>query len=89
MIVVVTAYCAGLCCTPGHGLTASGFRPMQGVTVAAPRWVPFGTQVHIEGVGWRVVQDRLALRFDDRWDVYFARHTDARKFGVKRLRITR
>jgi 3D (Asp-Asp-Asp) domain-containing protein len=94
----ITAYCAcTTCCGPdARGITASGKRPLQGLTIAAPRAVPFGTKVFIAQdvlrsrglatpTGWNgfVVQDRLSKRYDSRFDVYFTRHADARKFGIK------
>jgi 3D (Asp-Asp-Asp) domain-containing protein len=57
------------------------------VTVAAPRSIPFGTVVEIEGVGRRVVQDRTSKRFDGRWDVYFEDHRKAKEFGKKKLKV--
>lgn len=88
---IVTAYCScEKCCGKWSkvGKTAMGVRPKEGVTVAASRAIPFGTKLAIEGVGVRVVQDRLAKRFDGRVDVYFAGHRDAVKFGKKKLNIT-
>ena len=86
----VTAYCACTkCCggMGGTGITASGKPARQGVTVAASRKIPMGTRLRIEGVGVRVVQDRLAPRYDDRVDVFFARHEDAVRFGKKTLAV--
>lgn len=83
----VTAYCAAKCCTPGHELTASGTHPAQGFTIAAPRGISLGTHLRIEGVGWRIVEDRLARKYDDRFDVYFERHEDAVKFGKRKLKV--
>lgn len=62
--------------------------PKQGVTVAAPRNVKFGTRVRIEGVGERIALDRTSKRFDGRWDVYFSRHEDALRFGKRELKVT-
>ena len=86
----VTAYCpCAICCgvMGGTGITASGKPARQGVTVAASRKIPMGTRLRIEGVGVRVVQDRLATRYDDRVDVFFARHEDAVRFGKKTLAV--
>ncbi len=86
----VTAYCpCAICCgvMGGTGLTASGKQARQGVTVAASRSIPMGTRLRIEGVGVRVVQDRLAPRYDDRVDVFFTRHEDAVRFGKKALAV--
>lgn len=93
---IITAYCNCLaCCGPsspeagGHGLTASGRRPVPGLTIAAPRSVPFGTRVFITipGVWTRRefrVDDRTARRHDGKWDVFLPSHLQAREFGVKR-----
>jgi len=88
--LLTTAYCAcTICCGPkADGITASGAKPVQGVTVAASRSIPFGTRIHIEGVGWRTVQDRLAKKYDSRVDLFMADHKSARKFGIKRLKVT-
>lgn len=85
----VTAYCAcKKCCGRwSGGPTASGKMPVAGVTCAGPRSVPFGTRVHIEGVGVRVVQDRLARKYDKRFDVFFSSHAEALKFGKRRLKV--
>ena len=87
----ITAYCAcTVCCGKGaKGITAAGTRPMQGRTVAASRSIPLGTRIHIEGIGWRVVEDRTARRYDGRVDVYFDRHDEAKKFGIQKLKITK
>ena len=87
-LVVLSAYCAcRLCCEQfADGITASGTRPQQGRTVAA-NWLPFGTRVYLDGVGWRTVEDRMARRFSDRVDVYFDRHADARRFGIRTNKV--
>jgi len=90
---IATAYCCCLaCCADGDGLTAAGTRPVQGVTVAAPRSVPLGTRVFISwpgGGGWFRVEDRTSKKYDGRWDVYFNRHSDALKFGIKRNAVVK
>lgn len=81
--IVVTAYCAcRLCCgnNASHGLTASGVKPTEGITVAASRKIPFGTKLAIDGRTY-TVQDRLAKRYDNRVDIYFASHKRALQFG--------
>jgi hypothetical protein len=56
----VTAYCHCRVCTHrGDGITASGIRVREGITIAAPRSIPFGTRIWVPGAGWRTVQDRL------------------------------
>ena len=86
-LVVFRAYCPCVVCCgkwSRYGLTASGVRPVAGVTIAAPRSVPFGTKVHVEGLGWRTVQDRSKR---DGWELYFRTHDEARRFGVQRLEV--
>lgn len=87
--LTVTAYCpCKVCCGKwSGGPTASGVMPKEGVTVAASRKIPFGTKVQIEGLGTRVVQDRLALKYDSRIDVFFTSHKEALKFGKKTLEV--
>ena len=88
--IVVTAYCAcTICCGPSaKGITASGNKPRQGYTVAAPRNIPFGTKLFIPSVGWRIVEDRLAKRYDNRIDVYYKSHKKAKEFGIRTNTIT-
>lgn len=89
MTAIVCAYCAcRLCCGPkAAGICADG-RPVAVGAIAAPRWVPFGTVVHVHGVGVFTVRDRMSKRFPLRWDIYTQSHKDAKKFGVRRLEIT-
>ena len=88
--VTVTAYCACYKCCGKHsdGITASGKPARQGVTIAASRKIPFGTRVYIPKLGWRVVQDRLAVRYDSRMDVFFESHQAALEFGKQELVVT-
>jgi 3D (Asp-Asp-Asp) domain-containing protein len=85
--LVITAYCACMiCCGNTNGITASGARAKVGVTCAA-NWVPLGTRLRIEGVGDRIVQDRMSTNYPSRVDVFFGRgeraHTAARRFGKR------
>lgn len=85
----VTAYCACSVCTKGHQPAANGKMPVVGLTCAGPNSVPFGTRVWIEGIGERVVTDRLARRFRrGRFDVFMADHESAKRFGVRRVNVT-
>ena len=86
---IITAYCACTNCCGAHatGLTAAGRPPVQGITIAGPRAFPLGTKVSIAGHSY-IVQDRTAKRFDGRWDIYFASHKEALKFGKQTNNIT-
>lgn len=89
----MTAYTAGPESTgkaPGHpayGITASGTRVREGVTAACPPEMPFGTRVHIEGVGERVCQDRGGAIKGRRLDVYIADRSEALRFGRQTLEV--
>lgn len=87
---VVTAYCAcAKCCGKTDGITASGARATEGVTVAADTKVlPFGTRIYIEGVGERVVQDRGGAIRGNRIDLYFDNHQSALNFGRQTKQVT-
>lgn len=90
MSAEITAYCkCQKCCGrwSAGGRTYSGRRPVQGITIAGPRRIPLGSWVQIDGIGTFRVDDRLSRRFDHRWDVYFSRHEDAKRFGLKRRNV--
>lgn len=86
----LTAYCACFkCCGKhpsdiGYGITKSGVRAVEGVTVAAdPSVIPLGTEITIDGVGERMVQDTGSAIKSNRIDVYFESHQEALEFGVQ------
>lgn len=92
IVATVTAYCAGKCCCgpQAKGICANGNKPIQGITIAASRRIPFGSQVVLSIPGTTygnlhafTVQDRLAKRYDSRFDIFFAKHSDAKQFGIK------
>lgn len=89
-VFTVTAYCkCEKCCGKWakYGKTANGNTPKQGITCAASRNIPFGTQLLIEKVGKRTVQDRLAKKYDNRIDIFFDSHDAALRFGKKQLKV--
>jgi len=100
MSATITAYCAcALCCGQPTGICADGHHPREGVTIAAPRFVPLGTLVQVRFVdagshwpaGFKLilrVQDRTARKYDGRFDIYFRNHRDAKRFGKRRAEIT-
>lgn len=89
-VFTITAYCGCVkCCgkwSAAHK-TADGHTPKEGITCAASRSIPFRTKLSIDTVGTRIVQDRLAQKYDNRIDIYFEKHTEALKFGKKRLAV--
>ncbi len=86
---IITAYCScKLCCGPNAtGLTARGTTPHEHRTVAARRSIPFGSTVIIGGKSY-TVEDRLAKRFDSRFDVYMSSHQSALNFGIRTQQVT-
>lgn len=94
----VTAYCpCSACCgkwsNPDNPVTASGASAVEGVTVGAD-WVtiPEGTEIHIDGVGVRTVQDKPARWIVEKYegkilDLYFEKHEDALAFRKQELEI--
>ena len=46
-----------------------------------------GTIVVIEGVGRRVVGDRLSRKYGRRIDVFMATHQQAKDFGLKKRKV--
>lgn len=84
---IVTAFCAcKKCCGTGaKGITASGKKPVQGVTIAAPVRYKFGSQIKFVGIdNIFTVQDRTAKRFGNRFDIFMNSHDEALKFGIKK-----
>lgn len=88
----VYAYCpCAKCCGQwSGGLTASGTVPEEGRTVAAD-WdvLPAGTEIYIEGVGWRVVEDTGAGIDGQALDIYMDSHGAALDFGVQEMEVYR
>lgn len=90
-----TAYCGEKhehICGTGDGVTASGTPVVSGVTCAAPENIPFGTVLYIEGVGFRVVQDRGGAIANQRLDVATDTHDEAlgwAGYGMHRVFIVR
>ena len=85
----ITYYCAcKQCCGKEDGITASGAKVQEGVTVAADTSkLPFGTKIYINGIGWRTVQDRGGAIKGNRLDIYIASHNDPKPYNVQNLDV--
>ena len=81
----VSFYCPYTCCCGDYadGYTASGTIATQGRTCAAPAEIPFGTVIHIDGLGDYIVEDRGGAIKGNRIDIYFSNHQSALNFGRK------
>lgn len=88
LTAIITAYCAcKVCCGPNaKGITASGNKPKQGITVAIPRCYALSSKVKIEKHTY-IGQDRLSKRYDNRFDIYFDNHRDAKQFGIRTNKV--
>jgi 3D (Asp-Asp-Asp) domain-containing protein len=87
--VEVTGYCpCSLCCGRWavYGITASGV-PAKGKLVAAPREIPFGTQIYVPGYaeGPVTVLDRGGAIKGDRLDLLFPTHAQAAQWGKRKM----
>ena len=84
----LTAYCAcKKCCGKTDGITASGVKAKEGVTVAADtRVLPFGTKLFINGHEY-IVQDKGGAIKGNKIDIYFDNHQEALEFGVQHKEI--
>lgn len=89
---VITFYCSDFICTgknPSHrayGITASGHRAYQGLTVACDRAL-LGKTVWIEGLGDRRCDDTGRLVTGRHIDVYVVHHEDAVRQGRQKRRV--
>ena len=78
---IITAYVAtGQPC-------ANGRMPSLDHTIAAPRWIPLGSIVIIEGRRY-VVEDRTNIRYNGRYDLFMSNHQTALQWGKQCLTIT-
>lgn len=95
----VTAYCSCEICCEQYGknrpvdkngneivYTASGKVAKQGVTIAADKSIPFGTQLIVNGQAY-IVQDRGGAVKKNCLDIYFESHEEALKWGVQWLDV--
>ena len=86
------AYCAcSKCCGrwSQYGLTASGTAPQQGRTVAVdPDVIPLGTQLTIDGSAGYIAEDTGSGIEGNTLDIYFERHEDALRWGVRKVTVT-
>jgi len=91
----ITAYCScEICCgNSADGITASGKKVK--VSFCANNWLPFGTKVKVERLGIYIVEDRGSKKYfgtkeekRKTLDIYFEKHEEAKKFGVKYLKVS-
>ncbi len=69
------------------GITASGVRARPGTLAADTSLFPFGTNMHIPGYGYGVVQDRGGDIKGRHIDLYFRSHRAALEWGRKKVKV--
>ena len=93
----LTAYCScAKCCgsyspevTGRESHTATGTVPMQGRTIAVdPKVIPYGSVVHIEGMGDYIAEDCGGGVKGNHIDVYFDSHEEALQFGRQKRYVS-
>lgn len=86
---VITAYCPCVkCCGKTDGITASGERAVEGVTIAADtNKYPFGTKILIDGSVY-IVQDKGGAIKGNRIDLFFNSHQAALQYGRQIKQVT-
>jgi len=77
----------GMCYEGDPRITASGAPVVPGVTVAAGKDLPFGTELYIHGIGKRVVQDRGAAISRGRIDIAVKTQAEATRFGRRHVLV--
>jgi len=81
---ILWVFLAKCCGKHSDGFVASGKKVQEGM--AACNILPFGTVVYIEDIGVFVIEDRGSKKYFDNQkhiDIYFEKHSDAKRFGVK------
>ena len=92
-IMRISYYChCKRCCGKEDGVMASGKRVYRGAV--ACNWLPFGTRLEIDGIGWVVVEDRGAksifgtkARPKMALDVYLPSHTECLQRGIEYRKV--
>lgn len=81
----VTAYSLKEGCNNKGCFMASGKAVYVGAA-ACPRAIPFGTQIEILGSIY-TCEDRLAEKFDMRFDIFIPDYNEALKFGIQKTSV--
>lgn len=83
----ITHYCTekrAHICGEGTGKTATGTWVTAGRSIAVdPSVIPYGTQVYIEGYGWRTAEDCGSAVGGNHIDVAVSSHDEANSMGTK------
>lgn len=88
LVFEATAYCScAKCCGKSNGITATGVQASSRTIAADWNVLPPGTEVHIEGIGYRVVEDRGGGIKGNKLDVWFLSHQEAWEYGRRQVEV--
>lgn len=77
----------GMCYSGDRTKTASGATVIPNLTVATGKHIPFGTWLWIEGLGWRIVEDRGGKIGKESIDICFKTQKEALAWGRRKVRV--
>lgn len=87
-VMRITAYTSHDKGMNGQGITASCEPVVEGITIAAPPDIPFGSQIYIPSLDKTyIVTDRGGAIKGNRLDLYMMKRSDALEFGVQDLEV--
>jgi rare lipoprotein A len=87
-IMRITAYTKNDPGMDGRGITTSEEPVQEGITIAAPPEIPFGTQIYIPSLNRTyTVTDHGGAIKGNRLDLYMEKRSDALEFGVQELEV--
>ena len=81
IMAVVTAYSPKEGCDDPDCITASGEIVKEGM-IACPRELKFGTKIKIQDEIYEC-KDRMAKKYNDRFDIFFSSYESAMEWGIK------
>ncbi len=77
----------GMCYQGDPKITASGRPTQPNISIAAPKDIPFGTWMWIEGIGLRRVDDRGKAIKGNKIDICFHTKKEALQWGRRKVRV--
>ena len=84
----ISRYCSCSICNGGYSGTAIGTSVTAGRTIAVdPSVIPLGSQVYIEGIGWRVAEDTGGAIRGQKIDLAVSNHSQAYAEGISYAKV--
>ncbi|NLY50826.1 MAG: DUF348 domain-containing protein [Firmicutes bacterium] len=82
--MVATAYCPT---DTGGSFTALGLPTRRGIVAVAPRVIPLGTKLYVDGYGIALAGDTGSAIKGNRIDLFLDTHKEAVEFGRRRVKV--